>query len=269
MRIMDFNLDRVGRLIKGWRFDRHDSTSRTAIFRRGRYHRAVIGASRKIVLCKKLDFFCGKDTRLRKRVADILKNVTDPFERCLALRFAFEQVVLDENDINYDGYIWYGMEEYGRVAGASSCYAGAVDTEPQRSFIDWDITDVPASTVTDVDWAVEVITAYGAGDTVRICSFDGTQVDTTNYPVGEPGDENLFNDIAGKTELIAAAADFQSTGSKTIDLGEMADAKLQANLGVDFWSIGFKGSDESTDHTRIDAAAGTTPPNLIVTYDPC
>lgn len=274
MRITDFNLDNARHLIKGWKFDRHGSTSRTAIFKRGKYRRVIIRANRRIVLCPYLNRLCGKDTKLHYQVEWILKHITDPIERLFALKFAFGQETLDENDINLDGDILFDdFEEYTRATTGTSLYVGssAAFRSIKRAWIDWDITDIPASTITDVDLVIQVTQAYGESDTVRICSFDGTQINVTNYPDDATGNANLYNDIAGKTELIAAAADFQSTGSKSIDLGETADAKLQANLGVDFWSIGFRGSNESEDWVRaiFDSAEGTTPPNLIVTYDPC
>lgn len=166
MKISDYNLDNTNNLIKRWKFSSHLSTLRTAIFKRGKYHRAVIGANKKIVLCRKLDAICGKDTALRRKVVDILKNVVDPVERLFALRFAFDQVTLDYNDINLNFFVNYvtPIGEWHRTI-ASDLQIGNLPEENEvvRSTIDWDIIDIPSSTVSDVDLVAYIEFAYGGG----------------------------------------------------------------------------------------------------------
>lgn len=271
MKPSDFNLDRVGSLIKGWRFNRHESTPRTAIFRKSNYYRAIIGANRKIVLCPKLDMLCGKNTRLRRQVVWILKNITDPIERLFALRFVFDSVTLDYNDINLDGYIYVSGADHIRVITDPYLIQG--DNLAIRGFVDWGITDVSNdATITDVDLVVVVWIAYGTGDTVKITGFGTTQINATNYPDDNTGNAALHGDIDSKTTLVSGLTDFQSNGSKTIDLGATADSQLEANLASDFWSIGFKGSDETTDSSVFRSSEYTTEadrPQLIVTYTAC
>ena len=181
------------------------------------------------------------------------------------------EVTLDYNDISVDGYVFLGDSGYifySRDTAGTSITNGYFSPMPpdysiNRGYIDWNTTDIPdGSTISSVSLIINVSTAYGAGDTVDIKQMDNA---STSYT-----DTNLYSYIASETTVyVDNSSDFQSTGSKTISLGSTAASDLQNQLGTDWFSISFYGSDETTNRTLFSSENNATEdnrPKLLVNY---
>lgn len=137
-----------------------------------------------------------------------------------------------------------------------------------RAFIRFplSVTIMAGSTINDVDFQ----------GNVNFSQMEGTET-TLIRPYNTTGDDdpqpdsgaNKYTRAANGSNLISTTV-FDTTGSKTVDLGTTADGQVQGNISSPgIYSLGLSGGGLSgVDTTQIEAIenAGTDPATLIVDW---
>lgn len=130
-----------------------------------------------------------------------------------------------------------------------------------RSGMKFDLSSIPnAATITDVDLTVNVSTA--TADTIE---FFRVSTDTPDTVSCTSAGSSLYEKLAESSNY-TTAINWNTTGSKTHDLGATADSDVQSRItGSDLVAIGLRIANPSTLGT-IDSVDSVNDPQLIVSY---
>ncbi|MEW5945432.1 MAG: hypothetical protein AB1742_04460, partial [bacterium] len=150
------------------------------------------------------------------------------------------------------GSTWYDTD--------ATDYVGKSGATAWRSAVKFDISGIPACSVTSVLLYVNVTTAK-AGHTARIAGL------STDPSTQTPADG--WAAIAGGTEYVASSAILAIAGWRSQNLGATAASDLQNALGTKTWfAIGLKHTTEAASTLAvIDSNATANKPYLRVTFD--
>ncbi len=169
-------------------------------------------------------------------------------------------------DINVDGEIQHLFDMYNRRLTDNWLEFQRSNTVYYRSFVEWDVSDVPDGVdVSDVTLEYEC-NDEGADDS-RIVSLNDTRPSTAT-------NQGLYEDIGVADHSKWYVNPWNPTvgTQQTQDLGSTAESDLEDQLGGDWFAIGFKNEEvTSNDGDYIDSENAINPdpaPTLVVTYTP-
>jgi len=167
------------------------------------------------------------------------------------------------------GEITINAEFSANCEGGTSWYTGVISSgqwrhDSFRSGIDFDTTDIPdGAIITKVELRIHIVEEHGKdmnNDVAKMTSKAKTYYDANNY--------SGFNDDVDGNEYLSNSYAYYGEGTHTVELLAAARTDLQAQLGDNWFSVGWTGTTEAKNRYRdgSDYTDKHHPPQLIVTY---
>ncbi len=191
-------------------------------------------------------------------------------------RLIIDPATYTNNNPTVDGNIEYtGGTAYDRYTALANLVIGNEAARGAwggdwRPYVEWDITALPddlsaTSTIFkydgDVNHIDNLVSVY------QMSSQPSVQIDN------DAGNQVIFDDCGDGNLYVNASATFPVVGNtQQIDLGALANADLEGQLGVNWFAIGMKGSHEGEttqyfdEIVSEDGVSPTPAPTLYVEY---
>lgn len=152
--------------------------------------------------------------------------------------------------------------DVGRLNGAANCDAFQAGNDDRwRAAMKFDLSSIPNNaTIADADLTVNVSTT--TSETIEIFRVSTDTPDTVSCTIGG---SSLYEKLSESSNYLTTS-NWNTTGSKTYDLGATADSDIQSRLtGTDLIAIGVR---KATPNNvgKVDSVDSTNDPQLVITY---